>query len=152
MGALSLDQGMLEILVLAFIAGFVLFRLYVTLGRRTGAEQEPRPAPAPGGLSPDVPLAKPAPVAQGGPAGEGLAGEPRHLRLLHDLDLVSGEEVIDVLLQAAIPGTMTQERMDQIRKKVIQNLQDKYPEAGIRPAQSSRASPLDGLLDSPQHG
>jgi len=62
------------------------------------------------------------------------------------------EEVIDVLLQAAIPSTMTQERMDQIRKKVIQNLQDKYPEAGIRPAQSSRASPLDGLLDSPQHG
>lgn len=63
---------MLEILVLAFIAGFVLFRLYVTLGRRTGAEQEPRPAPAPGGLAPDVPLTKPAPVAQGGPAGEGL--------------------------------------------------------------------------------
>ncbi len=62
---------MLEILVLAFVAGFVLFRLYVTLGRRTGAEQrDPRPAPVQGGMAPEVPLAKPA-VPQG-PSGEGL--------------------------------------------------------------------------------
>ena len=67
-----MDQGALEMLVLAFIAGFVLFRLYVTLGRRTDSEREPRPAPAPGGLSPDVPLPRSAPAAPAGPAGEGV--------------------------------------------------------------------------------
>ncbi|MBX9746424.1 MAG: Tim44/TimA family putative adaptor protein [Hyphomonadaceae bacterium] len=68
-----MDQGLLEIFVLALIAGFVLFRLYVTLGRRTGEEREPRPAPVQGGLSPDVPLAKPAPgPAMAGESGAGL--------------------------------------------------------------------------------
>lgn len=70
-----MDQGLLEILVLAFIAGFILFKLYTTLGRRTGAERpaEPRPAPAQGEL-PAEPLAHApfAPAAQGGPASDGL--------------------------------------------------------------------------------
>lgn len=61
---------MLEILVLAFVAGFVLFRLYVTLGRRTGAERDPRPAPVQGGMAPEVPLSKP--VVPQGPGGDGL--------------------------------------------------------------------------------
>jgi predicted lipid-binding transport protein (Tim44 family) len=67
-----LDENTLQMLVLAFIAGFVLFRLYATLGRRTGAEREPRPAPSPGGLTPDVPVAKPVPAALAG-GGEGVA-------------------------------------------------------------------------------
>lgn len=69
-----MDQGLFEIAVLAFIAGFVLFRLYTTLGRRTGAERpEPRPQPAQGELPreevgpPAMPGATPS-----GPAGEGL--------------------------------------------------------------------------------
>jgi hypothetical protein len=37
-----LDQSTIEILVLAFIAGFVLFRLYTTLGKRTGEERPNR--------------------------------------------------------------------------------------------------------------
>ena len=43
---------MIEIAVLALVAGFVLFRLYTTLGKRTGAERpiEPRPQPAQGPL------------------------------------------------------------------------------------------------------
>lgn len=69
-----MDQGLFEIAVLAFIAGFVLFRLYTTLGRRTGSERpEPRPQPAQGELPQDEP--GPAPVAAAppsGPAGEGL--------------------------------------------------------------------------------
>ncbi len=69
-----MDQGTLEILILAFIAGFVLFRLYTTLGKRTGAERpEPRPAPVQGGpIGPD--LAEPAPqkTFAATPAGEGL--------------------------------------------------------------------------------
>lgn len=70
-----MDQGLIEILVLAFVAGFVLFRLYTTLGRRTGAERpaDPRPAPAQG----ELPTARPAqPPVTGtpptGPASEGL--------------------------------------------------------------------------------
>lgn len=69
-----MDQNTLEILVLAFIAGFVLFRLYTTLGRRTGEErQQPRPAPAQGGLPPEIGAAPPNPALKGaGAAGEGL--------------------------------------------------------------------------------
>jgi predicted lipid-binding transport protein (Tim44 family) len=70
----SVDQALIEYAVLAFIAGFVLFRLYTTLGKRVDSERPtPRPAPAQGempreqnGVQP-----MPAPMAQG-PAGEGL--------------------------------------------------------------------------------
>lgn len=70
-----MDQSLIEILILAFVAGFVLFRLYTTLGRRTGSERpaEPTPAPAQGEM-PREP-AGPSPVAAqaaSGPAGEGL--------------------------------------------------------------------------------
>jgi predicted lipid-binding transport protein (Tim44 family) len=68
-----LDQNLIEILVLAFLAGFVLFRLYTTLGRRTGAERPIEPAPAQGEL-PREPVA-PAPSvfpAATGAAGDGL--------------------------------------------------------------------------------
>src|SRR5262249_52441686 len=49
-GAGFLDQSMMEIAVLALVAGFVLFRLYVTLGKRTGSERpvDPQPQPAQG--------------------------------------------------------------------------------------------------------
>lgn len=69
----ALDQSMIEILILAFIAGFVLFRLYATLGRRTGSERPPQPQPAQGEL-PREPLGAPLRQAQtvGGPAGEGI--------------------------------------------------------------------------------
>lgn len=43
-----MDESLIQILVLAFIAAFVLFRLYATLGRRTGAERPVQPQPAPG--------------------------------------------------------------------------------------------------------
>ncbi len=72
-----MDDNLIQILVLAFIAGFVLFRLYTTLGRRTGAERpaEPRPAPAQGGG--ELPQERPAqaPLAGApatGPASDGL--------------------------------------------------------------------------------
>lgn len=71
----ELDERLIEILVLAFIAGFVLFRLYTTLGRRTGAERpaEPRPAPAQGELPPERPAQAPlANASISGPASEGL--------------------------------------------------------------------------------
>ena len=71
-----MDQGMIEILVLAFIAGFVLFRLYTTLGKRTGEERH-EPAPAQGEF-PRGPIPTPAPPqASVGPAGEGLPRKGR---------------------------------------------------------------------------
>lgn len=69
-----MDQGFIEIAVLAFIAGFVLFRLYTTLGKRTGAERpDPRPQPAQGELPREEvgPAPLPMPVSTG-QAGEGL--------------------------------------------------------------------------------
>lgn len=71
-----MDQSLLEILVLAFIAGFVLFRLYTTLGKRTG-EERPQPAPAQGEFPRgpvDAPVAPPPPA---GMAGDGVAAIER---------------------------------------------------------------------------
>ncbi|MGE0741487.1 MAG: Tim44/TimA family putative adaptor protein [Hyphomonadaceae bacterium] len=70
-----MDQSLIEILILAFVAGFVLFRLYTTLGRRTGSERpaEPTPAPAQGELPREQAGPSPAAVqAAQGEAGEGL--------------------------------------------------------------------------------
>jgi predicted lipid-binding transport protein (Tim44 family) len=68
-----LDQGLLEIVILAFVAGFVLFRLYTTLGKRTGAERPVQPAPAQGELPREqANLAQGTPPAAPGPAGEGV--------------------------------------------------------------------------------
>jgi predicted lipid-binding transport protein (Tim44 family) len=70
----SVDQALIEYAVLAFIAGFVLFRLYTTLGRRVDSERPtPRPAPAQGELPREQngPAPISAPMASG-PAGEGL--------------------------------------------------------------------------------
>lgn len=68
-----MDQGLLELVVLAFVAGFVLFRLYTTLGRRTGAERPPQPMPAQGELPRDPPHAQQISARAASPAaGEGL--------------------------------------------------------------------------------
>lgn len=70
-----MDRSLIEILFLAFIAGFVLFRLYATLGKRTGAERpaEPRPAPAQGQLPREQPGPAPTtPSAAIGVVGDGL--------------------------------------------------------------------------------
>lgn len=68
-----MDRGLIEIVILAFVAGFILFRLYATLGKRTGAERPPQPAPVQGQLqrapaNPDQPATAPQISA----AGEGL--------------------------------------------------------------------------------
>ncbi|GIK50705.1 MAG: hypothetical protein BroJett013_34020 [Alphaproteobacteria bacterium] len=70
-----MDQSLIEILILAFVAGFVLFRLYTTLGKRTGAERpsQPQPAPVQGQMPREMPGAQPlSPQAASGPAGQGL--------------------------------------------------------------------------------
>lgn len=67
-----MNNTMIELLVLAFIAGFVLFRLYATLGKRTGDRPEPRPAPAQGEMPREHVGPAPAPGFNG-PAGDGLS-------------------------------------------------------------------------------
>ncbi|MBS0384047.1 MAG: Tim44 domain-containing protein [Proteobacteria bacterium] len=71
-----MDQNTIEIVVLAFIAGFVLFRLYATLGRRTGAERpvDPRPQVAQGafGRGFGSPAAQLPQAFAGNPASEGV--------------------------------------------------------------------------------
>lgn len=73
-----LNQSTLEILVLAFVAGFVLFRLYTTLGKRTGAERPPEPQPVQGELPREQPGAPPmAAGLDNGSASEGVAAITR---------------------------------------------------------------------------
>lgn len=69
-----MDSSLFQILILAFVAFLVLFRLYTTLGKRTGAERpEPRPQPAQGELPREEARTPLAPLAgSSGPAGDGL--------------------------------------------------------------------------------
>lgn len=69
-----MNSDMVEVLVLAAIAGFVLFRLYLTLGKRTGAERPaaPTPAPAQGELPRESAQAPLAGSPAEGPAGDGI--------------------------------------------------------------------------------
>lgn len=49
-----MDPSLIEIVGLAFVAGFILYKLYATLGRRTGAEPPPQPQPAQGAFGPEA--------------------------------------------------------------------------------------------------
>ncbi len=104
----ALDQGLIEIAVLAFVAAFVLFRLYTTLGKRTGAERpEPRPQPAQGGQMPrEEQNPRPiSPQVQGGPAGEGLMAIVR-ADPSFDVDhfLVGAKSAYDLIVGAYAKG------------------------------------------------
>lgn len=71
-----MNQSTIELFVLALIAGFVLFRLYTTLGKRTGEERR-EPAPAQGEFPRGpAPAQAPAPISVGS-AGEGVAAIER---------------------------------------------------------------------------
>lgn len=71
-----MDQGLVEIVILAFVAGFVLFRLYTTLGKRTGEEPRVEPQPAQGEL-PRESMPTPAPAQIAGGSSEGVAAITR---------------------------------------------------------------------------
>jgi predicted lipid-binding transport protein (Tim44 family) len=64
------NSQLIEILLLAMVAGVILFRLYTVLGRRTGHEspQEPYRVRAPADQTADKPAALPAPRAAELPA------------------------------------------------------------------------------------
>lgn len=70
-----MNNDLIQIAVLAFVAAFVLFRLYSTLGKRSGAERsdEPHPQPAQGPLGSIEQPPAPRPVADvQGPASAGI--------------------------------------------------------------------------------
>lgn len=103
-----MDNGLIEILVLAFVAGFVLFRLYTTLGRRTGEERppEPRPAPAQGELPPERPVQAPfAGAPASGQASEGLMAIVRADPSFDSEHFVSGARAAyDLIVNAFAKG------------------------------------------------
>lgn len=69
-----MNAQVIELLVLAIVAGVVLARLYATLGRRTGAERPSTPAPQPAqGDLRETMAERPQPGAQTGGASGGLA-------------------------------------------------------------------------------
>lgn len=67
-----MDSNLVELFVLATIAGFVLFRLYSTLGKRTGAERPAEPAPAQGEMPRESPPSPEAGAVAEGPMGDGV--------------------------------------------------------------------------------
>lgn len=69
-----MNAQVIELLVLAVVAGIVLARLYATLGRRTGAERPSTPAPQPAqGDLRETLAERPLPGAQTGSGSGGLA-------------------------------------------------------------------------------
>lgn len=72
-----MNQELLQILVLAFVAGVVLVRLYTTLGKRTGAERAEQPAPAQGEFPREPAQAPVTPAFASGTVGEGVAAIER---------------------------------------------------------------------------
>lgn len=81
-GSSSVSREMVEILVLAAIAGFVVARLYSVLGRRTGAEPpatraRPAPVEAGAGVTGAPPIPQPSPAqAPAGPLADVLRVDP----------------------------------------------------------------------------
>ena len=130
---------MIEILILAFVAGFVLFRLYSTLGKRTGAERpaEPQPQPAQGQLPREpaqAPIAQPTPS---GPAGEGLMAI---LRADPDFDVghfLAGSKAAYEL----IVGAFAKGDRETLRGLLTPRVFDSYAAAIERRAQTNEAVP-----------
>lgn len=124
-----MDQGLVEIAVLAFVAGFVLYRLYVTLGRRTGSErpaQPPQPAPAQGELprvEPDA--ARRQPVTPSGPAGEGLMAIVRADPSFDPEHFARGARVAYEM----IVGAFAKGDRDQLRNLLVPKVYDTYAAA-----------------------
>jgi predicted lipid-binding transport protein (Tim44 family) len=114
---------MLEIVVLAFVAAFVLFRLYTTLGRRTGAERPPQPAPAQGELPRE--RVGPALGPQAGPTGPGGDSVMAIIRADPNFDvehfLVGARAAYELIVGAFAKGDR-----DALRGLLIPRVYDSY--------------------------
>jgi predicted lipid-binding transport protein (Tim44 family) len=130
---------MIEILILAFVAGFVLFRLYSTLGKRTGSERpaEPAPQPAQGHLPREqaqAPLAQQTPA---GPAGEGLMAILRADPAFDVGHFVAGSKAA----YETIVGAFAKGDRDALRGLLTPRVFDSYSAAIERRAQTNEAVP-----------
>ncbi len=69
------ESSLLEIILLAMVAGFILLRLRAVLGRRIGHEQQNPPSVAPGAGQPERAMREipPLPAPAEGPVATGLA-------------------------------------------------------------------------------
>lgn len=128
---------MIEILILAFVAGFVLFRLYATLGKRTGSERPAEPQPAQGQLPREHAPAPPSAPMAVGPAGEGLMAI---LRADPNFDVESftagARSAYDIIVAAFAKGDR-----DALRGLLTPRVYDSYVAAIERRAQTNEAGP-----------
>ncbi len=134
-----MDQGFIEIALLAFVAAFILFRLYATLGKRTGAPPpEPRPQPAQGPMPPADALPRTAltPVPAG-KAGEGLMEivradsyfEPDHF-------LTGAKAAYELIIGAFAKGDLV-----ALKPLLTTRLYDLYADAIAKRAESNGVGP-----------
>jgi predicted lipid-binding transport protein (Tim44 family) len=131
---------MIELLILAFVAGFVLFRLYTTLGKRTGSERpaDPQPQPAQGRL-PREPAGAPQPtvVMPTGVAGEGLTSilraDPNF-----DVDhfLAGARGAYELIVNAFAKGDK-----ETLRGLLAPRVFDTYAAAIVKRAETNEAGP-----------
>ncbi len=132
-----MDQSLLEILILAFVAGFVLFRLYTTLGRRTGSERPAQPQPAQGELPREQPLPPKQAPAPNGPAGEGLMAIVR-VDPSFDVDhfLVGARGAYELIINAFAKGDK-----DALRGLLTPRVFDSYVTAITQRAETGGSGP-----------
>jgi predicted lipid-binding transport protein (Tim44 family) len=134
-----LDQGFLEIAVLAFVAAFILFRLYSTLGKRTGAPPpEPRPQPAQGPMPTADAALRPttAPVAAG-KAGEGLMDIVRADQYFEPDRFVTGAKAAYEL----IVGAFAKGDLVALKPLLSQRLYDLYADAIAKRTETNGVGP-----------
>lgn len=136
-----MDQNIIEIVVLAFIAGFVLVRLYTTLGRRTGAERPAEPQVAQGAFSRGFGAQAPAlPQAlAGNPASEGVMAIVRadpSFDIAHFMNGAKGAYEI-------IVGAFAKGDRDALRNLLTPRVFDSYAAAiGAREAHGGKGPEL----------
>jgi len=121
-----LDTSLIEILVLAAIAGLVLARLYSVLGRRTGAERPARPQPVQGELERPPQGARPLPP-QGG-SSQGADGMSDILRADPSFDaehfLTGARAAYEIIVSAYAKGDR-----DALRNLLTPRVFDSYVKA-----------------------
>ena len=131
-----MDQGLLEILILAFVAGFVLFRLYTTLGKRTGSERPAQPQPAQGPIPRDQPEQRQAPKHVG-PGADGLTAISR-ADPSFDLDhfITGARGAYEMIVQAFAKGDK-----DTLRSMLTPRVYESYASAIANREASGGAGP-----------
>lgn len=144
---------MIEILVLAVLAGLVLVRLYQVLGRRTGAERPSQPAPVQGELPRTQPGQRPPMAVPAGGGGDGLTDIARADPSFDpDYFLAGARSAYEIIVSAYAKGDR-----EQLRSLLTPRVYESYATAiAAREAKGEKGPELvrlktaelvEGLLD-----